>query len=32
MGLFSLNWFKNQKEKQIQDLKIEIKIAELEKH
>ena len=31
MGLFSLNWFKSQKEKQIQDLKIEIKIAELEK-
>ncbi len=31
MGLFSLNWFKNQKEKQIQDLKNEIKIAELEK-
>lgn len=31
MGLFSLNWFKSQKEKQIQDLKNEIKIAELEK-
>ena len=31
MGLFSLNWFKSQKEKQIEDLQHDIRVKELER-
>jgi len=31
MGLFSLSWFKSQKEKQIEDLRHDIRVKELEK-